>query len=237
MLRFIPILCCFLFAQIAYGQQLLKGRVFENKTRIALAGIRIQNTNSKQLTETDSAGRFRINAAVNNILVLTGFNYQADTLMYTGLNEMEIFLEPQKNMLKEVKVTTPQAKSFNFYNPDFHGQTVTKLLDDKGNYKGGIAIRLWWNNDKRNQKKREQQEMDKKMQIEIDRTFAPANLARYLPLKNVELANFRAMYIPNAAIVKAKNFNLLLYLNDCYKEFMKLPPQDRMAPDIFHIKQ
>lgn len=245
MFRFTLFFCCCLLVQVAYSQQILKGRVFENKTRIPLAGIKIQNTSSKQLTETDSNGRFSIKADVNNILVLTGFAYRADTVMLTGLKEMEIFLEPQKNMLNEVKVTTSEATvtpnqpaSFSFYNPDFHGQTIAKLTDDKGNYKGGIAIRLWWwKKDGRRQKKLEQQAIDDNVQLEISKAFASANLAKYLPLKNAELTGFSARYMPTAAAVRADSFNLLLYLNACYKEFIKLPPEQRTAPDIFHIKQ
>lgn len=238
MLRSTLILCCCLLVQVCYSQQILNGRVFENKTRIALTGIKIQNTNTKQLVETDNEGRFSINAAVNNILVLTGFSYQADTLMLTNLKEIEIFLEPQKNMLNEVRIITPQVQSFGFYNPDFHGQTVAKLTDDKGNYKGGIAIRLWWwKKDERQRKKMEQMAIDEKLQLEIAKTFAPGNLAKYLPLKNPELVNFSIRYMPAVSVVRTKSFNLLAYLNDCYKEFIKLPPEERTASDIFHLKQ
>lgn len=238
MFRSILILCCCLLVQLSYGQQVLKGRVFENKTRVPLAGIKIQNTGTKQLAETDSNGRFKISAAVNNILVLTGYAYKADTLMITDLKELEIFLEPQKNMLNEVKVSTPQVRNFGFYDPDFHGQTVAKLRDDKGHYKGGIAIRLWWwKKDERKRKKYEQMVMDDNTRLEIAKTFAPDNLAKYLPLKNTELANFSMRYMPPVSVVRAQSFNLLLYLNNCYKEFIKLPTEERTTTDIFHLKQ
>lgn len=229
MLRISLFVCCWLLIQTALGQQILKGRVFENKTRIPLADIKIQNTTNKQFTETDSTGYFKISAAANHMLVLNGFAYQADTIILTNLKEIEIFMEPQKTMLNEVKVTTPQAVgSFHFYDPDFHGQTVTKLRG------GGIAIRISaWKKDEHKRERDAQLEIDDKTQLELTKTFAPANLAKYLPLKDTELVNFSAMYRPTPAVTRAGNFNLVLYLNDCYKKFMNLPPAKRIPEKLF----
>lgn len=225
-------LCLCLLWQVSYGQGLFNGHVFENKTRIPLVDISIQNTRTTQTIHTDVKGKFSIAAAVNDILILKGFAYQADTMFLTSLKETELFLEPAKDTLSEVKIYTSKLINFQYFDPLFHGQTIVPQRDRNGNLAGGMVIRLWWKKDGRIRKKREQREFNEKINAEIINVFTPANLAKYLPLQNQDLVNFSLKYKPSVNVYLSANFNLVSYVNNCYKKYMNLPADKRITGNV-----
>jgi len=211
------------------AQQLLKGRVFENKTRVGLTGISVQNLSSNQSTVTDNNGKFSIKAKVNDMLLIKGFAYQNDTALVTQLNEMEIFLLPQQHLLPDVKVTSSEGPSMAFYDPYYHGQTTTYQTDGKGNFKGGLTFRLhYFKKDERKKAKREKKNKENEVEQEIDRTFTPKVLAQYLPLKGQDMDGFIALYKPAINTYISNNFVLIDYLNTSYKKFIQLTPEQRL---------
>jgi len=239
MLRRLTILsiCC-LFFGTGFAQQIVKATVFENKTREPLAGVRVQNLRSKKTAVTNAKGQFNIEALKNDILVLTSFAYLADTVVLIDLKPREIFLEPQGNLLKSVDVKgaeiNPTLKDIGKGGtPDFHNQTMVYQRDDKGFYKGGVAFRVWSNNSEEKKRAKEAKlATDDVVQQDIDKVFDETNLGKYLPLKPAELTGFRVMYRPSVKTYISPNFNLLYYIDSCYKEFAKLPPEKRVAPKL-----
>lgn len=222
-----------LSAGSAYSQQLLKGRVLEDKTRVGLTAINIQNLNTKQTTVSDNKGNFVIKASLNDILLFKGFAYQNDTLIVTKLNSFEVFMLPQEHMLKDVKVTSMDGPSMAIYDPNFHGQTTNYQTDKNGNFKGGVNFRFWyWKKDEHKRDKLKKMLQDEQTYVEIAKAFSPKNVANFVPLKGVELDNFIKVYTPSIKVYKANNFNMADYLNACYKKFMLLPPEKRqILPD------
>ncbi len=85
--------------------------MFENKTRIGLAGIRVDNLNNKKTTLTNNVGDFTTPAKIGDLLVLKGFAYQVDTLVLTKMNEQEIFMEPVTNELNQGNIATTETKN------------------------------------------------------------------------------------------------------------------------------
>lgn len=217
----------------AYCQQLIKGRVMEDKTRVGLTAINIQNLNTKQTAISDNKGNFTIKASLNDILLFKGFAYQNDTLVVTKLSSMEVFMLPQDHLLKDVKVTSMDGPVMAVYNPYFHGQTVAYQTDKNGNFIGGLNFRFWyWKKDEHKREKLNKKLADEQTYAEIAKAFSPANISRFVPLKGVELSNFISSYTPSIKVYKANSFNMAEYLNGCYKKFMKLPAEKRqIMPD------
>lgn len=222
----------------AYSQQVLKGRVLEDKTRVGLTGINIQNLNTKQATVSDNKGNFTIKASLNDVLLFKGFAYQNDTLIVTKLYSFEVFMLPQEHVLKDVKVTSMDGPSMAVYNPYFHGQTVAYQTDKNGNFIGGVNFRFWyWKKDERKRNKLKKMLQNEQTYAEIAKAFSPKNVANFVPLKGVELDNFINAYTPSLKVYQANNFNMADYLNACYKKFMQLPIEKRqILPDsaVFH---
>jgi hypothetical protein len=211
------------------AQQLLKGRVFENKTRVGLTGISVQNLSNSQSTVTNNNGKFSIKAKVNDMLLVKGFAYQNDTVLVTQLNEMEIFLLPQQHLLPDVKVTSSEGPSMAFYDPYYHGQTTTYQSDGKGNFKGGLTFRLhYFKKDERKKARREKKDKENQVEQEIDKLFTPKSLAQYLPLKGQDMDAFIVLYKPAVNTYISNSFVLIDYLNTSYKKFMQLTLEQRL---------
>jgi hypothetical protein len=224
-----------LLAATGYGQQTFKAKVLENKTRVALTGIRVRNIKSNQTAMTDNNGEFSIKAVLNDLIVLSGFSYQNDTVLVTSFKPIEIFLEPQGNLLKQVNIYNPNVDVAGLAGAtkDFHNQSVVYQRNGDGSYKGGVALRVWSNNSgERERRKESEYQFEQETRLEIDKVFTEANLAKYLPLKPEELAAFRILYIPSVKVYTDKAFNLTAYINNCYKEFVKLPPEKRVAAKL-----
>jgi hypothetical protein len=211
-----------------YARGQLQGRVFEDKTRIPLAAVSIENLNNKHKAVTQNDGRFSIRASVNDLLVLKGFAYQNDTLLVTDLHPKEIFMLPEQHLLKDVKVSTFDGPPIVVYQPNFHGQTVNYQTDKNGNYKGGVTFRFWyWKKAERKRARQQRQEQEAVIQEQIDKTFTEKALSLYIPLSGVEMDNFIFMYKPPVRTYQDNDFNLAAYLNTCYQKFMKLPVEKR----------
>lgn len=223
----------------ACGQQVLKGRVLEDKTRVGLTGINVQNLNTKQATLSDNNGNFTIKASLNDVLLFKGFAYQNDTLIVTKLNSFEVFMLPQEHVLKDVKVISMDGPKMSVYNPYFHGQTVAYQTDKNGNFIGGVNFRLWyWKKDEHKRDKLKKMLQDEQTYAEIANAFSPKNIGNFVPLKGIELNTFIDIYTPSIKVYKANNFNMADYLNACYKKFMQLPAEKRqILPDSAVFQQ
>ena len=215
----------------AYAQIPLTGKVYELNTHVTLPQIKVQNTNTRDNTLTNETGVFNIKAKPGDILILTGFAYQPDTVVVVNARYLEIYLKPQTNHLKEVKVQDIATKTGSLKDPNLQNQTVVYQKDETGNYKGGIAIRFGYGKSSK-EKKDEQRAYNEEVTKEIDQAFAPDNISKYVPLKGIDLKQFIDLYRPTIKEFKATNFDLTLYLNECYKKFVLLPPDQRKLPSL-----
>lgn len=213
----------------AFAQKKLSGRVFEFQTRIALPDVFIENLNNKQSTITDSKGRFAIEAKNGDILTLKGFAYQHDTLLVINQDNKEIFLQPKSNQLAQVNITTTETKNFKtYYDPQFHGQTVVYHRNEKKQFDGGLTFRVWyWKKDERKKAKLAKKIKDFETIDKIAQIFTAKNISRYVPLTGEEMDNFIALYTPNLKTYTSNGFELVDYLNTCYKKYQALPPGKR----------
>jgi hypothetical protein len=233
MSRYLLLITLFLTSS-AFAQTDFKGRVLENKTRIGLVGIRVDNLTNKKTTLTNNDGRFTIPAKNGDLLVFKGFAYHIDTMLVTDLHEKEIFLEPVTHELDQVNIRNTEIKNMNtYYDPLFHGQPVVYARDKNMNYKGGVVLRLWyWKKDEKKRAKRQALERKYVIMDKIAAVFQPKIIAQYLPLTGQDLDNFINLYTPAAKIVMAKDFNLTNYLDACFKKYQALPPDKKQPPKL-----
>ena len=236
MLRYLLLIfiCCFI-SGVGFAQNTQSGIVFENKTRVVLQSIIIENPNNGKHALTDKAGKFIIEAKAGDKLLFTGSFYRPDTLFLADLRLKEVFLTPKQTMLNEVQVSNTELKTRKgeYMDPAFHGQTVVYHRDKNGNYDGGITVRLhWWDKDDKKRKKHEEFVKNEEIQDEIADVFSADNIARYVPLKEPDLDNFILLYIPSVKTYTSKDFNLANYLNISYKKYQELPLDQRTAGQL-----
>jgi hypothetical protein len=241
MIKNLLIVCFCLFGALTvHGQSVFSGRVLENKTRIVLHAVRIENLKSKVKTISLEDGQFSIAAKVGDLLVFNSFAYMPDTVLITDLHAREIFLTPKSTMLNQVNVTDTSGhakanpNAVQHYDPEYHGQTVVYQRDSKGYYKGGIAIRLhYWTKDEHKKRKAAQTAKEREVSEHISSVFTPLNVSNYVPLKGDDMDNFLLLYTPDVKEYTDKKFDLVPYLNACYQNWQTLTPEQKKAGQIF----
>jgi hypothetical protein len=238
---FLLFLGLLLLANISFAQGNLTGRVFENKTRIPLGGVSIQNLKSNSISVSDKNGLFSIRAHVGDLVTFSTFAYRPDTLFVKDLNDIEIFLDLKSTMLKEVKVTGTETRLGNLKaapTPSpFGGQTLVYQTDENGNPKGGLKLNVFDSHaDANKREKAAQLTKDERTHEEITRIFSPEGLKDYIPLTGQEMDNFIILYRPDIATFTSPEFHLTVYINTSYEEFMKIPPNRRKSKDLTDLK-
>jgi hypothetical protein len=232
---------CLLGTLAASGQSVFSGRVLEDKTRITLHDVRIENLTSKLKTISMNDGSFNIAAKVGDVLVFSAFSYQADTLLITDMHAREVFLLSKTTVLKGVTITdtsgTAKANpnAVQHYDPDFHGQAVVYQRDDRFKKpKGGIIIRLhYWKRDEHLKGKAAQSAKDRETSERISAVFTPLNIGNYVPLKGADMDHFLLLYTPDVKEYTDKKFQLAPYLSACYENWQTLTPEQKKAGEIF----
>ena len=241
MIKNILITClCFLAVLSVKGQSVFSGRVLENKTRVVLHAVRIENLDNKLKTITGPDGQFSIAAKPGDLLVFNSFAYMPDTVLITDMHDREIFLTPKTNMLNQVTITDTSGRAkvnpnaIPYYDPQFHGQPVVYQRGDNLDYIGGVAIRLhYWNKDEKKKRKAAQSAKERQISEQISALFTPVNISKYVPLKGDDMNNFLLLYTPDVDQYTNKKFELLPYLNACYQNWQTLTPDQRKAGQIF----
>lgn len=232
----ISILLLFI-VNLSFAQGNLTGRVYENKTRIPIAGVSVQNLKSNVFTVTDKNGLFSIRAHVGDLITFSSFAYQTDTLYVKDLGSTEILMDLKGATLKGVTIRDQQTRLGNLtaaptLSP-FGGQTVVYSKDADGNYKGGLTMNLFdSHSDAKKRAKVIQLGKDEELKQKIATEFGPDNLKDYVPLKGQEMTNFIIMYTPTVDTYNAPEFNFASYVDSTYKEFMKIPKQRRESKDL-----
>jgi hypothetical protein len=245
MLRNLLIVCfCFLGILTASGQSVFSGRVLEYKTRIPLPSVRIQNLTNGLKTISLKDGQFGIAAKPGDLVVFIIFAYHPDTVLITDMHAREIFMTPKTTLLNQVNITDSSGRAVanpnavQYYDPQFHGQTVVYQRDKNGNYIGGIAIRLhYWTKDEKKKRKAAQSAKEREISEHISAIFTPLNIGNYVPLKGTDMDDFLMLYTPDVKEYTDKKFELVPYLNACYQNWQTLTPEQRKAGEIFGGKE
>jgi hypothetical protein len=226
---------------LGFAQGNLTGRVYENKTRIPIAGVSVQNLKSNVFTVTDKNGLFSIRAHVGDLITFSSFAYETDTLYVKDLGSTEILMDIKGTNLKGVTIRDQQTRLGTLTAPPalspFGGQTVVYSRDADGNYKGGLTMNLFDSHS--NAKKRAkaiQLGKDEDIKQKITSEFSADNLKDYLPLKGQEMTNFIIMYTPTIEAYTDPAFNLVVYIDSCYKEFLKIPKEQRESKDLTDLR-
>jgi len=230
----------FLFCCASMAQEKIKGQIFEGTTKTALAGISIENLNTHVKGVSDANGFFSIDAKVGDLLAFWSSNYEADTLYVTSAKKLQILLSLKTRLLNEVKVSAQEIATDKFKTTPitgpFNSQVVHYQTNDSGRNVGGVKIVIRNLGNHANKKNKAQRFLENEQKKEeISKVFSPENLKTYLTIRDQELRNFITLYIPDVREYTAGNFDLIIYLNDCYKEFVKIPIKERQSRDFLKL--
>jgi hypothetical protein len=228
MKRIIPLLICLFSVVLARAQSIVKGTVMEIRTDIMLSGIKVENLTQHNTVNTDPHGNFVIKANKGDILGFSGLNYIPDTLFLINLKYLTVLLELRQNALKEVKITSDEVNRSAFNYEAEKGPLGSHTVLYKPG--GGLIVKIA--DSHKNAKRREklaQLELNGQKEQEITRVFNKNNLKSLLPITGQEMDNFIIRYRPDIKMYFNEGFNLSAYLNDSYKDFLKIPQEKRKS--------
>ena len=225
----------------AFAQDALTGRIYEDKTNIAIPGIVVRNLKTDRAVIADQTGAFAIPAKIGDLVTFTGFSYQPDTIYVKDLKYIEIILALKGKMLKEVSVTQQETKVGSLKGPrtlsPINSDALVYSRDKNGAYKGGMTANLFDHNEAA-KKRQKATELEKDLAIKkkIADAFSAINLQNYLPMKGQEMQNFIILYTPGVETYTSSEFNFTLYLSISYREFMKIPEEERKSKKLTDLK-
>jgi hypothetical protein len=222
------LLFCFT-GSVALAQSTLKGKVMENRTDIMLSGIKVENLTQHNTVNTDPLGNFTIKANKGDLLCFSGLNYIPDTVYLINLKYLSVLLELRQNALKEVKITTSEVNAGAFNYKAETGPLGSHTVFYKPG--GGLIFKI--SDSHKNAKQREklaELEANGEKERRITDVFNKNSLKAYLPISGQEMDNFIIKYRPDIKTYFSDGFNLNVYLNDSYKDFLKIPEEKRKKP-------
>ena len=218
----------------AGAQDLLKGRVQELHNEVLLSGIKVENATQHQTVYSDPKGNFMIRAKKGDMLYFNGMNYVPDTVYLTGLKYLVVSLVLRQNELREVKVRNTETHLGNLSAAPETGPLGSKtVLYQPG---GGLKVKLFdSHSDQKKREKLQKLEEEGAQYRQITAAFDEETVKKYIPLRGQELKNFIQKYMPDADTYFRTNFNMGIYINDSYKEFLKIPEDKRRSPTYFQL--
>lgn len=238
-MKYLLLFIFIVFAGCCYGQQ-IRGKVLDRDTKLPVNGAMISM--GSRIVFTNILGDFSLAASANDSLKITCFNYKPFKLLVTNTMEtLRIELEPAKIVLNEVVIRSNRerdfkrdsaanrelyAKQFNYKAPRVIDAFVPALSASNNTSQlltvdVGALVRALTKKSSRAYKFNKLLLRDEKTDY-VNQKFSHGLVARVTGLKGDTLSAFVVLYRPTYAFAhKASDYEMELYIKDCYKKFLK----------------
>lgn len=157
--------------------------------------------------------------------------YVSDTLYLIDMTIKKINLVPKTIALREVNINSTR--------PTFDPQKEYPEVFEKSKVYV-LSPTTWFSKESKDARRLKRYFKREAEERRIDAVFTRTYVGSIVPLKGHELENFMTMYRPTYAfIISNSGPSLAVYINDCYKKYMALPPDQRSSPqlgDTTHVK-
>ena len=209
----------------AQSQSTLTGTVYDSSTKTALPDVLVRSNRSKHAAVTGKRGHFKISGTSGDLLIFTAYGYTPDTLYIVDQTPINIQLSSDVQSLGEVRVTAKLSA------PAFDPQKEYPEVYEKSKF--ALSPSRLLGKDAREARRLKRYFDNEVKQRKIDSIFNINLVSNIVPLSGRELRNFMAIYRPRLSFLnKSSRESLALYVNDCYKRFMTLPPDKRKLPGL-----
>ena len=228
------ILLCLLFMIHGRAQQFLTGKVFKKNSTEALQSVSIHNITEQRYDLSDGDGSYRIPAAPGDHIAFSSVGYMADTLTVTAsllTAFCPVYLDIRAQTLQAARVG-----EFSNYQLDSmdrrkeyawvydHDNTPKVAKDRQGADGVGVTFNIF-----RNTSSAAKQRISLKKRLEkeeedyyVDSRYNKDYVTKITHLKGDSLKEFMQRYRPSYEYCrKAANVDILIYINDSYKQYMK----------------
>ena len=203
-----------------YAQTLVKGVVVESGSGTKLENVFVRDQSNKQATLTDKQGRFQINTETGHTLIFSSPGYIADTLYVVDLSQKHIEMKTQPISLREVNITATRTTTFDPHKeyPDVYEKAKVYPLSPS----------TWFGREAKNARRLKRYFQSEAEERQVDKVFTRTYVGSIVPLKGQDLEDFMTMYRPSYQYIISNNReSMAVYVNDCYKKYLALPPDKR----------
>jgi len=216
----------------ADAQQFLTGKVYVKGSSDTLISVSIHNITQQRYDLSDEDGSYRIQAAPGDHIAFSSVGHKADTVTVTAsilTADYPVFLEIKPQTLQAVRV------EYNNYQLDsMDRRKEYAWVYDRGNEPRfekqrqgdgvGIEMNIFRHTSKAD---KERERLEKRLQKEeqdyyIDFRYNKDYVAKITHLQGDSLKTFMKKYRPSYDYCrKAAMVDILVYINDCYKQYMR----------------
>ncbi|RZA02198.1 MAG: hypothetical protein EOP47_07880 [Sphingobacteriaceae bacterium] len=221
MKKYIGVAVLLLLAVTVNAQDYIKGHVKEKGSGKRLADVFIKDNNNKQITLTDEKGNYTIRAAAGHLLIFSSPGYIPDTLYLINTQPKFVELQPMPMSLGEVNVRSTR--------PVFDPRAEYPEIYRKSKIYP-LSLSSIFSRESRNARRLKKYFEQEEREQYIDGIYTKLYVSGIVPLKGKDLDNFMLMSRPSYGFLKQNSGgDLTLYVNDQYKKFMAMSPQQRAS--------
>jgi hypothetical protein len=227
-----------LFSVPGWGQQFLTGKIYKRNSEETLLSVSIHNITGNRYDLSEEDGSYHIQAAPGDHIAFSSVGYRADTLTVTAsllTAACPIYLDIRPQTLQAVRVG-----EFSNYQLDsmdrrkeyawVYGQSNTPHIapDRQGADGVGVTMNIFR---KSGSAAKQRIHLEKRLQKEeedyyVDFRYNSDYVTKITHLKGDSLKQFMQRYRPSYDYCrKAANVDILVYINDSYKQYMKTEDQ------------
>ena len=217
----------------AKAQQYLGGKVYVKGSTDTLISVSIHNITEQRYDLSEEDGSYRIQAAPGDHIAFSSVGHKSDTVTVTEsilIAPYAVYLEIKPQILQAVRVG-----EFSNYQLDsmdrrreyawvYEHDNESRIEHDRAGDGVGVTMNIFR---KTSTAAKQRQRLEKRLAKEeeddyIDFRYNKDYVAKITHLRGNSLKTFMTKYRPSYDYCrKAANVNILVYINDCYKLFMK----------------
>jgi hypothetical protein len=217
-----------------FGQQFLTGKIYKKNSTETLLSVSIHNITGQRYDLSEEDGSYKIQAMPGDHISFSSVGYKADTITVTAsllTAACPIYLDIRPQELQAVRVG-----QYNNYQLDSmdrrkeyawvydHENTPRFAHDRQGADGVGVTMNIFRNSSKQ---AKQRISLSKRLEKEeedyyVDYRYNKDYVGKITHLKGDSLKEFMRRYRPSYDYCrKAANVDILVYISDSYKQYMK----------------
>ncbi len=231
------IFCTLLLLLTAFSgqaQQFLTGKIYKKNTTEGLLSVSIHNITQQRYDLSEEDGSYHIQVGVGDHISFSSVGYMSDTVTVTAsmlTAAYAIYLDVRSQTLQTVRVgelsnyqldSMDRRKEYAWVYD--HSNTPHVARDRQGADGVGVTLNVFRNT---STAAKQRIHLDKRLEKEeedyyIDSRYNKDYVTKITHLKGDSLTEFMRKYRPYYDYCrKASNVDILVYINDSYKQYMK----------------
>jgi hypothetical protein len=218
------------------AQTFLTGKVRKKESTEIIVSVSIQNHTQRKYDLSDEGGNYRIPAREGDLLTFSSVGFITDTLVVTPVmlaGDCPVFLVTRIVALPSFQVgslsnyqldSMARREEYKWIYDHANAQRVEKERKGDG---VGLSLDLFRNasREDRDREKLKKRILKEEEQHYIDYRYSREYISRLTHLKGDSLQKFMEEYRPSYDFArKAATVDILIFINDSYKQFRTLPP-------------